>query len=159
MTVRAILALSEIRTRHLRNTSPKHLRFEPTCFVTMLHNTPYLVSFSYLSYFFIYLSIHSLITSFSKVLCTSSVMCWARLQCDGTCAKDNCYVCVKQMSPYSLTADMSGKRVQFAADSWNTSWRGLPPPLSCFPFISSISRKFVPSHSNRAKTFRILIAF
>jgi hypothetical protein len=68
----------------------------------------------------------------------------ARLQCDG--AEDSFRVRAQRTSPCSLLADTRGRQFSSLLAS-ALEW--LVTPLSCFPFTSPLSRRFVPSHSNR----------
>jgi hypothetical protein len=77
-------------------------------------------------------------------------------------AGDNFYVWVKRTSPYYLSTDTRVKQFSslLAACFWvGVARNGRTLSVVLFPLISPISRKFVPSHSNRAITFRNMLVF
>jgi hypothetical protein len=159
-----------MRTRHFPNTSQKRLRLEPTCLMTILHTTSHRLSFLCLFYYlFIYLFIYSFIHSFIHLF-VHLVSFYARplpyVELDyGVMAhaqETKFCVWLKRTGPYYLTADIRGRQFSslLAAGFWvgvACNRRALSVVL--FVFIPPISRKFVPSHSNRNITFRNMLVF
>lgn len=85
----------------------------------------------------------------------------ARLQSDGTCAEDNIHIWVKRTSPYPLIAGMRVWGIDSSVRCWQLvsalEWvmMDLLTLLSCFPFTSPPSCRFVLSRSNRAMALSI----